>query len=502
MNVAPIRSIVIAGGGTAGWMAAAALAQFVGVPGADVTITLVESDTIGTIGVGEATIPQVQLFNAGLGIDERDFLRETMGTIKLGIEFDGWRCPGEKYMHAFGVVGRGAGLVPFRDYWARARAEGLRALPYGDYSLNEVAAYAGRMGRGDGRPGPLPDLVAAYHFDAGLYGSLLRRYAETRGVFRVEGRIASVERDGESGNVAALAIEGDRRVAGELFIDCTGFRSLLLGDATGEGWVDWSNQLPCDRAFAVPCARGIAFRPYTQSIARAAGWQWRVPLQHRTGNGHVYCSSFLGDDEAAATLLANLDGEAQGEPRQLRFRAGHRAKYGAGNVVALGLAAGCMEPLESTSIHLVQSGIARLLTLFPGAGAWDALRAEFNRQSNFEWERIRDVLLLHYKANERYGEPFWDMVRATPFTDTLAAKVELFRSSGRITREGEELFTEEGWAQVMIGQGFGAERWHPLADAVPSGELQKYLVDMQGAIKRKVAAMPLHDEFLSDYLAA
>ena len=498
MTAAGISRIVIAGGGTAGWMAAAALARFLGDRAA---ITLVESEAIGTIGVGEATIPQIQLFNSNLGIDERAFLVATKGTIKLGIEFDGWRVAGERYMHAFGVVGRGSGLAAFRDFWLRARADGLATAPYGDYSLNEVEARAGRMGRAD-RPGPLPELTVAYHFDAGLYAAFLRRLAEQSGVTRVEGRIAGIDREGKTGDVSALRLDGERSIEADLFVDCTGFRSLLVGDTLGEAFVDWSHQLPCDRAFAVPCARSDAFTPYTRSTARAAGWQWRIPLQHRTGNGHVYCSSFIGDDEAVATLLANLDGATEGEPRPLRFTAGHRARFWSHNVVALGLAAGFMEPLESTSIHLVQSGIARLLALFPGAGDQASLRAEFNRQSTFEWERIRDFLLLHYKANERHGEPFWDAARAIPFTDALAAKVDLFRSSGRIARDQDELFTEEGWAQLLIGQGINPAGWSPLADTVDGADLRDYLGDIRQATARKVAAMPSHDDYLSHYLAA
>ena len=493
-----INEIVIAGGGSAGWMTAAALSRFLE---RGYRITLVESEAIGTVGVGEATIPQIHRFNAGLGIDEAEFLAATHGTIKLGIEFVNWTRPDDRYMHSFGTVGRGLGLVPFHHYWAKARAAG-QAEDYGQYSFNEVAARAGRFAKSDGRPSAIPDLTYAYHFDAGMYAAMLRRFAEARGVVRIEGAIGSVEKDGESGNVTALVMDDGRRVEGQLFIDCTGFRGLLIGGAMGSAYHDWSNFLPCDRALAVPCERSDAFRPYTQSIARAAGWQWRIPLQHRTGNGHVYCSSFTSDDDAAAVLMANLDGAALAEPRPLRFTAGRRDRFWAGNVVALGLAAGFMEPLESTSIHLVQSGIARLLTYFPGNGIAPEARDQFNRLSVFEWESIRDFLVFHYRANARAGDPFWDACRAMPIPDTLAERIALFEATGRIHREHEELFTEEAWAQVMIGQGIVPRAWHPLADLLPGDDLAAFLATVRDGCRRKTAALPTHDEYLGRMMAA
>ena len=373
-------------------------------------------------------------------------------------------------MHAFGQVGRALGIVPFHHYWLRARAAGA-AADYGSYSFNETAARSGRFAKNEGPPGPIPDLTYAYHFDAGLYARMLRAYAETRGVVRVEGEIGGYDKHGESGDITALTLKDGRRIEGQLFVDCTGFRGLLIGEAMGSAYRDWSNVLPCDRALAVPCARSTAFRPYTQSMARTAGWQWRIPLQHRTGNGHVYCSSFTSDDEAAATLLANLDGKLLDQPRPLRFTTGRREAFWLGNVVALGLAAGFMEPLESTSIHLIQAGIARLIDYFPGAGVDPAARDQFNALSMFEWERIRDFIILHYKANERHGEPFWDACRAMAVPDSLVEKIDLFRASGRIHRVHEELFTEEGWSQVMIGQNVMPRSWHPLADQPSHDEL-------------------------------
>ena len=497
MNQASPLEIVIAGGGTAGWMAAATLSRFLG-PAA--RITLVESEAIGTVGVGEATIPQIHLFVGGLGLHEAEIVRETKATYKLGIEFDGWLGEGHRYMHAFGIVGRAAGIIPFRQLWHRARAEGV-AEDFGHYYFNEVAARMGRMAIPDGPRNPHLGLVHAYHFDASLFAALLRRYAEQRGVTRVEGKIDRVERDGESGDIAALLLDGERRVEGRFFIDCTGFRSVLLGQTLGVPFRDWSNFLPCDRALAVPTAGGGELRPYTQSIARKAGWQWRIPLQHRTGNGHVYCSSATADDEAAALLLANLETEALDDPRPLRFTAGQREASWSHNCVALGLAAGFLEPLESTSIHLIQTSIARLLTFLPEASAGPAAREKFNRQTATEWEQIRDFLILHYKANGRVGEPFWDQCRAMPIPATLAEKIALFEEAAIITREDNELFTEEAWGQVFIGQGLEPRSLSPLTKAIPRAELADYLAKLADTYRSAAAALPTHAEFVESMLA-
>lgn len=490
-------NIVIAGGGTAGWMAAATLSRFLD---RSVSITLVESEAIGTVGVGEATIPQIHLFVGGLGIHEADVVRETKATYKLGIEFDGWLEPGQRYMHAFGLVGRAIGIIPFRQLWHRGRAEGV-AEEFGHYYFNEVAARMGRMAIPEGQPNPMLGLVHAYHFDASLFAAFLRRYAEARGVNRVEGKIEDVERDPDSGDVKALLLDGGRKVEGSFFLDCTGFRSLLLGQTLGVPFKDWSNFLPCDRAFAVPCERSAEFRPYTQSIARKAGWQWRIPLQHRTGNGHVYCSSFISDDEAASILLANLDGEATDEPRPLRFTAGQRAATWSHNVVALGLAAGFMEPLESTSIHLIQTSVARLLTFLPQHSSGPAPRDKFNRMTASEWEHIRDFLTLHYKANRRVGEPFWDQCRNVAIPDSLAEKIALFEEAAIIVRDDDELFTEEGWGQVMIGQGIEPRSYSPLADAVPKQELAAYLTKLADAYRMAAEALPTHSDFVQAMVA-
>ena len=494
MNVSAPLDIVIAGGGTAGWMAAATFARFLGNRA---TITLVESDEIGTVGVGEATIPQIHNLIVGLGIDQAEFLRDTNGSFKLGIEFVDWRRKGHSYIHSFGTVGRGVGLIPFRQLWLRGRAMGV-AADYGDYSINIAAARLGRMAKGDGSAKAIPDLSYAYHFDASAFAGMLRRYSEARGVVRVEGRIGEVERDAETGDIAALHLDRDRRVAGNLFIDCTGFRSLLMGETLGVPFVDWSHWLPCDRALAVPCGSSAAFRPYTQSTARSAGWQWRIPLQHRTGNGHVFCSSFLSIDEASETLIANLDGPALADPRLIRFTAGHRAQFWSHNCVALGLAAGFIEPLESTSIHLVQSALGRLLNLLPHNGARVATgRDIFNRLSDIEWVRIRDFILLHYVANEREGEPFWDHCRHVDLPDTLAEKIALFREAGLFVREEDELFLDDSWGQVMLGQGLVPAGWSPLADNVPGEDVGPFMGSVASSYRVKAETFPTHREFVA-----
>ncbi len=497
MSREPIR-ITIAGGGTAGWMVAAAFAHFLEDGFA---LTLVESDEIGTVGVGEATIPQIRLFNDALGLDEDDFLRATQGTFKLAIEFVDWLRPGHRYMHAFGDIGRDVGLLPFHQNWVRARAEGV-ADELAQYSLNNLAALGNRMQRGAAKTSRmLPGMPYAFHFDAALYAAYLRKYAEARGVARVEGKIVEVTRDADSGDIATLHLDSGAHVAGDLFIDCTGFRGLLIEQTLKSGYDDWTHHLPCNRALAVPSARAADFTPYTRSTAHKAGWQWRIPLQHRTGNGVVYSSEYMSDDEAAAHLLANLDGEALGDLRPIRFVTGKRREMWKANVIAVGLASGFMEPLESTSIHLIQSAIQRILKLLPGRGVTQADRDEFNRQSDFEFERIRDFLILHYRATERV-EPFWAARRAADVPDTLAAKLALWRGNGHITREHEELFTEVGWLQVLAGQGIMPQGWHPIADSISKADLAGYMATLAALNAREVAQMPMHDAVVARACAA
>ncbi|MBX3594581.1 tryptophan halogenase family protein [Sphingomonas sp.] len=491
----PSNRIIVVGGGTAGWMTAAALARFCHPAR---TVTLVESDAIGTVGVGEATIPAIRNFNNALGIDEAAFLAATGGTYKLGIAFEGWGAPDEAYMHAFGVVGRGLGLLPFHHYWLRARADGL-AKPLGHYVFNTVACGANRFAHIDrADDSPLPPVPYAFHFDAGLYAKFLRGFAEARGVIRVEGRIDHAERSA-TGDIAAVVLDGGTRVAGDLFIDCSGFGGLLIEREMQAGFEDWSHWLPCDRAVAVPCESVAPLVPYTRSIARRGGWQWRIPLQHRIGNGHVFSSAHLSEDEATATLLANLDGAPTAEPRTLRFSTGKRRRAFVGNVVAIGLSSGFLEPLESTSIHLIQTGVNRLLDLLPAGPVSAATRDEYNRQFDAEMASIRDFIILHYHANGRIGEPLWDQVRAMPIPDSLTERLDLFRAEGRIFRRGDELFDVPGWVQVMIGQGVIPRHWHPIADQASPESLRTFLDTIEGAYLKDAGRLPEHAAYIARF---
>jgi tryptophan 7-halogenase len=494
-----IRNVVIVGGGTAGWMAAAALSKLFR---RQLDIRLVESDDIPTVGVGEATIPQILLFNGLLGLDEDDFLRHTQGTFKLGIEFVDWTRPGERYMHAFGPVGgRDLGLVPFYHYWLRLRQAG-QCGPLDDYVFNAVAARAGRFMRGaEVRDSPLSAVAYAFHFDAGLYARYLRRYAEANGVTRIEGKVVDVALRGENGFIESIELEGGRSIEGQLFVDCSGFRGLLIEQALKTGYEDWTHWLPCDRALAVPCSSAPMMTPYTRSTARSAGWQWRIPLQHRIGNGYVYSSTHISDDEAAATLLANLDGEPLADPRPLRFVTGMRRRFWNRNCVALGLSSGFMEPLESTSIHFIHSGIAKLATFFPDRHFDQADIDEYNRQAQFEFERSRDFLVLHYHANSR-EEPFWRACREMALPDTLRRKLALFGNQGRIHREHEELFTVSSWVQVLAGQGLVPRGYHPIAGLMPDEDLVRYLADTRDLFRRCVEAMPTHEAFIASHCSA
>ncbi|MBO9621153.1 MAG: tryptophan 7-halogenase [Sphingomonas sp.] len=488
------RSIVVVGGGTAGWMTAAALSRF--LPPA-CSITLVESEELGTIGVGESTIPQMTVFNQGLGIDEAEFLRETSGTCKLGIEFVDWLRPGERYFHGFGAVGREIGMVQFHHYWLRSRALG-NPNPMWAYSPTALAAGEGRFDRPAPADGPMRQSFGyAYHIDATAYGGFLRRFAERAGVRRVEGRIVGVERDPRTGDIATLRLADGRALAGDFFFDCSGFAALLIGRTLDVPFEDWTHWLPCDRAWAVPSANSGEPLPYTRATARPAGWQWRIPLQHRAGNGIVYCSAFIGDDAARQQLLGSIDGALLLEPRLLRFTTGRRARMWEGNCIALGLAGGFLEPLEATSIYLVQSGIARALRYFPGAGVDPADRAAFNAETEFEYAAIRDFLILHYHANERVGEPLWDACRTMRLPDSLAQKIALFRGNGRIFRENLELFDVPSWLQVMWGQGIRPAGYNPLADRVSEGDLRAMLEEVERGARRLVDRLPSHGEFLA-----
>ena len=490
------RRIVIVGGGTAGWMTAAALAR-VAVPG--IPVTLVESDEIGIVGVGEATIPAIQEFNAALQLDEADFLAATGGTYKLGIAFDGWGKPDEAYVHAFGLVGSALGVVPFHHYWLRGRKLGI-AKQLGHYVLHTMAIAGNRFAHIERPPGSvLPPLPYAYHFDASLYAKYLRKYAEKRGVVRLEGKIVAVERDGATGDVAAVLLANGTRVAGDLFIDCSGFRGLLIEQELETGYEDWSEWLHTDRAVAVPCARVDPLIPLTRVIAREAGWQWRIPLQHRTGNGYVFSSRHLSEDEATATLLANLDGEAMADPRPIHFVPGIRRKSWVRNVVAIGLSSGFIEPLESTSIHVIHTAINRLLDLLPAGAITQATRDDYNARSRFEMEKIRDFIILHYHANQRVGEAFWDELRTMSVPQTLQHKIDLFRATGRISPSFDELFDARAWIFVLLGQNIFPETYHPIAELMPEPRLREFLDGLERSHMQEVMRWPEHGAFLNKF---
>ena len=491
---APIHKVVIVGGGTAGWMAAAAAARF--LDDGQRQVVLVESDAIGTVGVGEATIPPILGFNQLIGVDERDFVRATGATFKLGIEFVGWDTGADRYMHAFGGHGRDIQGLAFHQLWLKLRDRpGIGGLDA--YSPSAVAAHLGRFGQ----PSGTAPLAYAYHFDASLYATFLRRHAEAGGVTRIEGRITGADRDPENGHVRAVRLEDGTAVDGDLFIDCSGFRSLLLGETMGVEFEDWSHWLPCDRAIAVPTEPTTPVLPYTRATARPAGWQWRIPLQHRTGNGHVYASTHMSDDEATALLLANLDSAPTADPRQLRFKAGRRAKVWEGHVVALGLAGGFLEPLESTSIHLIQTGISKLFALFPDRGFSAVERDEYNRLMGDAYTSIRDFIILHYHATRRDDSAFWRHVRTMPVPDSLTRKLALFREKGRIFRYDDELFGIPSWVQVLLGQNVIPVGYDPVVDALDADRVADALRQMRAATLRAAEALPSHADFVARYAA-
>ena len=499
MNDNNIRKVLIVGGGTAGWMTAAALAK---VLRGGVQIELVESDSIGTVGVGEATIPQIQLFNQMLGIDENAFLRQTHGTFKLGIQFVDWGRKNSSYIHAFGEVGKDMEAIPFYHYWLKEFQAG-RAGGIGEYTLTALAAEQGRFMRSiDAGNSPLSNIAYAFQFDAGRYARYLRDYAEQRGVVRTEGTVVRTRLCKDDGFIESVQLADGANIAADLFIDCSGFRGLLIEQALGVGYEDWRQWLPCDRAWAVPCESYGDPLPYTRATARPAGWQWRIPLQHRIGNGHVFSSRFMGEDEAREILLQSLDGRPLSEPKLLKFVTGKRNKFWHKNCVAIGLASGFMEPLESTSIHLVQSAIARLLNLFPNRHFDREDIAVYNRQTHVEMDRIRDFLILHYCATERDDSEFWDYCRTMDIPDTLRQKITQFKKNGRIVRADSELFNELSWVEVMLGQGIFPRSYHPLVDVMPDEVLHGRMREIKSVIDRSVAAMPAHQDFITRHCRA
>ena len=493
MDQAPIRRVVIAGGGTAGWIAAAALAKLLGPL---IEITLVESDEIGTIGVGESTIPTARTFHQLLGIDERAFLRDTRSTFKLGIAFENWAREGDRYIHSFGQIGRSTWMGDFHHFWLEARAEGWGG-DLGDYCLELQAAQAGRFA--------IPEqghINYAYHLDAGLYARFLRDFAEPLGARRVEGRIEAVEQHPETGFVTALRLASGARTEGDLFLDCTGFRGLLIEQTLHAGYEEWGHWLPTDSAIAVQTASTGPALPYTRAAAHRAGWQWRIPLQHRIGNGLVYASDFLDDDSAHALLDARIEGERLIEPRIIRFKAGRRRKLWDRNVIALGLASGFVEPLESTSIHLIMIAITRLVQLFPFGGIGDGVAARFNALGRTEIERIRDFIILHYHLNQRADGGFWDRCRTMAIPDSLAERIAAFRDGAIAWQASDDLFRVDSWVQVMLGQRLVPARHHHMGRMIVDGELRSALGELRSGIAGAVARMPAHQQFLERYIAA
>lgn len=493
-----VSSIVIVGGGTAGWIAAAALSKLMG---GLVKVRLIESDAIGTVGVGEATIPQIRKLNAILGIDEADFLRETKATYKLGIEFNNWGQLGDSYLHTFGDAGINLQSLHFHHYWRRF-AQTHPTASLWDYSLHHRAAYADKFAPVErvGRTA-MTGLAHAYHFDATAYAGYLRTLAEGAGVTRTEGRVVETSLNTESGDLASVRLESGETIPGDLFIDCTGFRALLIGDALGVDWQDWSHWLPVDRAVTVPCQRTDPLIPYTKATAHGAGWQWRIPLQHRTGNGHVFDSHYMSEDEATHILLDTLDGATTAEPRTLRFRTGRRERLWHKNVVSLGLASGFMEPLESTSIHIIQSNVSRLIELFPQAGLKNAgfnqaNINEYNRVVSKEYDLIRDFLILHYKCTQRDDTPFWRSRRDMEIPDSLAHKMALFQSGGHLFRDADDLFRESSWVQVMLGQGLTPDGWHRRADTLSDQQLEQFMGDVRKLIDKTVNPLPRHSDYV------
>jgi tryptophan halogenase len=495
-----LNRLLIAGGGSAGWMTAALLSRlFQGL----YKITLVESEEIGIIGVGEATIPAIKKYNELLGLDENEFLQRTNGSFKLGIQFNDWLRVGSSYIHGFGVIGQNLEWLRCHQYWLKMRAKG-QAPDFANFSINTAAALENKFMRAaaDMPDSPLAHIAHAFHFDASLYAKFLRGYAEDRGVRRREGKIGKVNLRGEDGFVESVTMEDGEALEADFFVDCTGFRGLIIEKAMKTGYEDWSRWLLCDRAIAVPCERSENFTPYTKSSARPAGWQWRIPLQHRTGNGHVFSSKFMESDEAERILLENLDGAQMADPLHVRFLAGKRKKVWNRNCVAIGLSSGFLEPLESTSLHLIQSAVIRMIRLLPDAGFDRSNIDEFNRQTDFEYERIRDFIILHYKATERGDTPFWRYCRDMEIPSTLQRKMDLFAANGRVFREDDELFTEESWIQVFLGQGVIPRGYDPLVDIKSDAQIAQYLGNIESVIGKCVAVMPSHADFVAKNCAA
>lgn len=492
-----IKNIVIVGGGTAGWMAAAALTRI--LPHPDINITLIESEQIGTVGVGEATIPHIKYFNELLGLHEDDFVRKTNATFKLGIEFVNWDQIGKVYIHPFGEYGLDMEGVRFHHYWLRHKALGYQGT-VDDYNLQILAAREGKFQRPVNiANSPLSKIAYAFHFDATLYAKFMREFAEARGVKRIEGKVTNVNQNTETGFVENLGLESGQNIDGEFFIDCTGFHGLLIEKTLKSGFEDWSDVLPCNRAVTVGCEKVSEPIPYTRSTAKTAGWQWRIPLQSRTGNGYVYCGDYISDDEAASTLLDGLDAKPIGDPRFIKFKTGIRKEPWKKNVLSLGLSAGFMEPLESTSIHLIQTAIARLMTHFPDKNFNQAGINYYNERTHLECEQIRDFLILHYCVTQREDSPFWRYCKNMEIPETLKQRIDVYKENARLYRHDNELFSEVSWFAVMNGQNLLPNYYHPNVNIMPQGELEKRMSDIRRVWAKCLDQMPSHQQFIDQH---
>ncbi len=499
MHNRKINRVIIVGGGTAGWMTAAGLAAV--LPVDDYDITLIESEQIGTVGVGEATIPPIRLFNHNIGVSEEEFMRKTGATFKLGIEFHNWQTKNQHYFHPFGQYGRAIDGVPFHHYWMKANAEN-KCGELGDFSLCEVMAKSKKFVPDNTDPKSVLSTIGhAYHLDAGLYAKFLREFAEGKGVTRLEGKIVDVKLKPDNGYIDSVQLDSSEVMEGDLFIDCSGFRGLLIEEALKTGYEDWSHYLPCDRAIAVPSKNVSTTKPYTMSIAHAAGWQWRIPLQHRTGNGHIFCSQYMSEDEATKILLENLEGEALAEPRTLPFKTGRRKKFWNKNCVAIGLSAGFMEPLESTSIHLIQEAIGGLIRMFPGEEFNEAEIDQFNAATARDYDLIRDFLIMHYHINER-SEDFWKMCQKMDIPASLQHKISIFKNRGRLFIEEENLFKLDSWLAVLYGQGLRPAAYDPVADRRGLDEITGSLHNIRNSFVKATNAMPTHDAFINKHCKA
>jgi tryptophan halogenase len=493
VNTHQVRRVVIAGGGTAGWLAAAALShQFHGI----LDIILVESEEIGTVGVGESTIPPIRTFHRLLNIDEQEFMRATAATFKLGISFEDWGKIGDRYVHPFGMTGRSTWACNFHHFWLHGLKKGIQS-DYGEFCVEHQAAKAGKF-----FISPKTEINYAYHLDASVYARFLRKFSEKFGVRRVEGKIKEVRQNSESGFIEALALESGQIVEGDLFIDCTGFRGLLIEQTLRTGYEDWSHWLPCDRAVAVQTESVGPAVPYTRAIAHEAGWRWRIPLQHRVGNGLVYCSRYMSDEQATAKLLREVEGKTIIQPRVIRFQTGRRLNAWNKNVIALGLAGGFVEPLESTSIQMIMTGMTRLIYLFPFPTVTRAIIDQYNEESRIEAERVRDFIILHYCATTRDDSEFWRYCSTMKLPETLEHRIRLFRERAHVWQRDGEIFRTDSWIQVMLYQGIWPEHYHYLATAMPDADLVKFLEGMRSTINRAVEQMPTHQEFVDRYARA